>query len=64
MNYISPMPFVYSEWKNFNDLYSFQKVSLFRQSGKNEIILCIIDLALFPQSAKYYIIPYFCIKYK
>ena len=23
---ISPMPFVYTKWKNFNDLYYFQKL--------------------------------------
>ena len=37
------MPFVYTKWKNFNDLYYFQncKVSLFPRSGKNEVIFCI-----------------------
>ena len=65
VDYVLPMLFVYTRWKNFNDLYYFQKLYSVSISTKwkkwSNSLYLFIYLILFPWSAK---IPSIRRKYK
>ena len=63
VDYVLPMLFVYTRWKNFNDLYYFQKlysvcISTKWKKWSNSLYL-FIYLILFPWSAKYCTITFY-----